>query len=251
LRRRFMDEARAMLSATLWLLTILVPLQIFIGDEHGENSFRYQPAKVAAIEAHWETRSRAPWVVFAWPDAEAEVNHFAIEIPLAGSLILTHDVNGVVRGLKDFPRDERPPIVIPFFAFRIMLAIGGLFLLMIVVALWLRYRGRLYESVYFLRACVWVAPLGFVAVIAGWTMTEVGRQPWTVYGLLRTAESVTPSLTGFDVLLSLIGYMAAYLVIFPAGVFFMMRVVQHGPTGSDDTRAVEAGRPREPITQTE
>ena len=251
LRRRFMYEARAMLSATLWLLTILVPLQIFIGDEHGENSFRYQPAKVAAIEAHWETRSRAPWVVFAWPDAEAEVNHFAIEIPLAGSLILTHDVNGVVRGLKDFPRDERPPIVIPFFAFRIMLAIGGLFLLMIVVALWLRYRGRLYESVYFLRACVWVAPLGFVAVIAGWTMTEVGRQPWTVYGLLRTAESVTPSLTGFDVLLSLIGYMAAYLVIFPAGVFFMMRVVQHGPTGSDDTRAVEAGRPREPITQTE
>jgi cytochrome d ubiquinol oxidase subunit I len=251
LRRRFMDEARAMLSATLWLLTILVPLQIWIGDEHGENSFRYQPAKVAAIEAHWETRSRAPWVVFAWPDAEAEVNHFAIEIPLAGSLILTRDVDGVVPGLKDFPRDERPPVVIPFFAFRIMLAIGGLFLLMIVVALWLRYRGHLYDSVYFLRACMWVSPLGFVAVIAGWTMTEVGRQPWTVYGLLRTAQSVTPSLTGSDVLLSLIGYMAAYLVIFPAGVFFMMRVVDRGPTGSDDTQAVEAGRPREPLTQAE
>jgi cytochrome d ubiquinol oxidase subunit I len=249
LRRQFIDEARVMLSATLWLLTLLVPLQIFIGDEHGENSFRYQPAKVAAIEGHWETRSRAPWVVFAWPDGDAEVNRFALEIPLAGSLILTHDVNGVVRGLKDFPRDERPPVVIPFFAFRIMLAIGGLFLLMVMVALWLRYRGRLYDSVNFLKASVWVAPLGFVAVIAGWTMTEVGRQPWTVYGLLRTADSVTPSLTGFDVLLSLIGYVAAYLVIFPAGVFFMARVVRHGPVDSNDAPPVEAGRPRRPITQ--
>ena len=249
LRQRHIDEARAMLSATLWLLTLLVPLQIFIGDEHGENSFRYQPAKVAAIEGHWETQSRAPWVVFAWPDADAEVNRFAIEIPLAGSLILTHDVNGVVRGLKDFPRDERPPVVIPFFSFRIMLAIGGLFLLMVIVGLWLRYRRRLYDSLYFLKACVWVAPLGFVAVIAGWTMTEVGRQPWTVYGLLRTADSVTPSLTGFDVLLSLLGYMAAYLVIFPAGVFFMARVVRQGPVDSNGALPVEGGRPREPITQ--
>ena len=251
LRQRFIEEARAMLSATLWLLTLLVPLQIFIGDEHGENSFRYQPAKVAAIEGHWETQSRAPWVVFAWPDADAEVNRFAIEIPLAGSLILTHDVNGVVRGLKDFPRNERPPVVIPFFAFRIMLAIGGLFLLMVGVSLWLRYRRRLYDSVYFLKTCVWLAPLGFVAVIAGWTMTEVGRQPWTVYGLLRTADSVTPSLTGFDVLLSLIGYVAAYLVIFPAGIFFMARVVRHGPVDSNDALSVEGGRPREPIAQGE
>jgi cytochrome d ubiquinol oxidase subunit I len=140
-------------------------------------------------------------------------------------------------------------VVIPFFAFRIMLAIGGLFLLMVMVALWLRYRGRLYDSVNFLKASVWVAPLGFVAVIAGWTMTEVGRQPWTVYGLLRTADSVTPSLTGFDVLLSLIGYVAAYLVIFPAGVFFMARVVRHGPVDSNDAPPVEAGRPRRPITQ--
>jgi cytochrome d ubiquinol oxidase subunit I len=251
LRRRYIDEARAMLSATLWLLTLLVPLQILIGDQHGLNSFRYQPAKVAAIEAHWETQSRAPWVVFAWPDADAEVNRFAIEIPLAGSLILTHDVNGVVRGLKDFPRDERAPVVIPFFAFRIMLAIGGLFLLMVAVALWLRYRRRLYDSVYFLKACVAVSPLGFVAVIAGWTMTEVGRQPWTVYGLLRTADSVTPSLTGFDVLVSLIGYVIAYLVIFPAGIFFMARVVRHGPVDSNDALPVEGGRPREPITQAE
>ncbi len=251
LRQRFVEEARAMLSATLWLLTILVPLQILIGDQHGLNSFRYQPAKVAAIEGHWETRSRAPWAVFAWPDADAEANRFALEIPLAGSLILTHDVNGVVRGLKDFPRDERPPVVIPFFAFRIMLAVGGLFLLMVIIGLWLRYRGRLYDSAYFLKACVAASPLGFIAVLAGWTMTEVGRQPWTVYGLLRTADSVTPSLTGLDVLLSLIGYVIAYLVIFPAGVFFMARVVRQGPVAPDEPLPVEAGRPRRTVTRTE
>jgi cytochrome d ubiquinol oxidase subunit I len=121
----------------------------------------------------------------------------------------------------------------------------------IVASLWLRYRARLYDSVYFLKACVATAPLGFVAVLAGWTMTEVGRQPWTVYGLLRTAESVTPSLTGFDVLLSLLGYMAAYLVIFPAGIFFMARVVRHGPVESNDALPVEGGRPRVPVTQAE
>jgi len=125
LRRRFVDDARAMLSATLWLLTILVPLQIFVGDLHGLNTLEHQPAKIAAIEANWETQARAPWTVFAWPDTEAEINRFAIEIPLAGSLILTHDIDGVVPGIKDVPRDERAPVVIPFFAFRIMLGIGG------------------------------------------------------------------------------------------------------------------------------
>jgi len=251
LRRRFVEEGRAMLSATLWLLTILVPLQIFIGDMHGLNTLEHQPAKVAAIEANWETQARAPWVAFAWPDAEAEVNRFAIEIPLAGSLILTHDVNGVVPGLKDVPRDERAPVAIPFFAFRIMLGIGGLFLLMVVVGLWLRYRKRLYESTYFLKACIVTAPLGFVAVLAGWTTTEVGRQPWTVYGLLRTADSVTPSLTGPDVLLSLIGYIVAYLVIFPAGIFFMARVLGHGPADTHDALPVEGGRPHVPLVQPE
>src|SRR5262245_46866802 len=249
LRRRFVEEAQAMLSATLWLLTLLVPLQILIGDQHGLNTLEYQPAKIAAIEASWETRARAPWTVFAWPDAEAETNRFAIEIPLAGSLILTHDVNGVVPGLKDVPRDQRAPVAIPFFAFRIMLGIGGLFLLMVIVGLWLRYRGRLYDSVYFLRACVATSPLGFVAVLAGWTMTEVGRQPWTVYGLMRTADSVTPSLTGFDVLLSLMGYIIAYLIIFPAGIFFMGRVVHQGPGEANNALPVEGGRPRHAITQ--
>src|SRR4029450_7572287 len=128
-----------------------------------------------------------------------------------------------------------------------MLGIGGVFLLMVLVGLWLRHRGRLYDSTYFLKACLITAPLGFVAVLAGWVMTETGRQPWTVYGLLRTADSVTPSLTGFDVLLSLIGYRLAYLVIFPSGVFFMWRVVNHGPVESDDALPVEGGRSRQSV----
>jgi len=222
-------KARRMLSMTLWLLTVLVPLQILLGDEHGLNTLEHQPAKLAAIEAHWETGRRVPLVLFALPDDRNETNRYAIEAPLLGSLVLTHDLNGEIRGLKDWPRDQRPPVAIPFFAFRIMVGIGLLMLGVVVASWWLRWKGRLYDSKWFLRACEWMAPLGFVAVLAGWTTTEVGRQPWTVYGLLRTADSVTPSLSGSDVLISLLGYMVAYLVIFPAGLLIMARFVRKGP----------------------
>ena len=177
LRRRFVEEARAMLSATLWLLTILVPVQILIGDMHGLNTLEHQPAKLAAIEANWETRTRAPLTLFAWPNEEAEINHLAIEVPLLGSLILAHDVDGVVPGLKDFPRDERPPVAIPFFAFRIMFGIGLLFLLMVAVGLWLRVRRRLYDSSYFLKACIVTAPL------VSWRCSRAG--PWPKPGVSR------------------------------------------------------------------
>jgi cytochrome bd ubiquinol oxidase subunit I len=247
LRGRFVDEAAAMVSTTLWLLTILVPLQITLGDLHGLNTLEHQPAKLAAIEANWERQSRAPLTLFAWPDQEAERNRFAVELPLLGSLILARDVDAEIPGLKEFPRDERPPVAIVFFAFRVMFGIGVLLLAMVAVGQWLRYRGRLYKHVPYLRACVAAAPLGFVAVLAGWTITEVGRQPWTVYGLLRTADSVTPSLGGFDVALSLAGYVAAYLLVFPAGVMFMARVVKKGPVQPDDTLPDEAGRPRRPV----
>jgi cytochrome d ubiquinol oxidase subunit I len=247
LRRQFVEEATAMLSATLWLLTLLVPLQIVIGDQHGLNTLEHQPAKLAAIEASWERQSRAPLTLFAWPDQDAETNRFALELPLAGSLILTHDIDGEVPGLKDFPREDRPPVAIVFFAFRIMVGIGLLLLALVIVGQWLRYRGRLYKHTLYLRACIAAAPLGFIAVLAGWTITEVGRQPWTVYGLLRTADSVTPSLSGFDVLLSLTGYMIAYLVIFPAGIFFMGRVLRTGLVAPHEPLPVEGGQHGRPV----
>jgi cytochrome d ubiquinol oxidase subunit I len=245
-RKRSVDEARLMLSITLWLLTLLVPLQILLGDMQGLNTLHHQPAKLAAIEAHWNREARAPLALFAIPDQQAETNHYAIEVPLLGSLILTHDINGVVPGLKDFPREDRAPVIIPFFAFRIMVGIGLLMLALVGVGLWLRLRRRLYESDWFLRALMWATPLGFIAVVAGWTTTEVGRQPWTVYGVMRTAHSVTPSLTGSDVLISLLGYMTVYCIMFPAGLLMVRRIVRTGVSDDDDA-PVGAGRPSAPV----
>ena len=249
-RGRATAEASLMLSMTLWLLTLLVPLQILLGDLHGLNTLEHQPAKLAAIEAHWETGGRVPLILFAVPDDEAARNHFTIEIPYLGSLILTHSLDGTVKGLKDFPPDQRPPVALPFFAFRIMVGIGVLMLGLVVASWWLRWRGKLFDSPLFLRACMAVGPLGFIAVWAGWTTTEVGRQPWIVYGLMRTADAVSPSLTGWDVLLSLTFYVIVYLIIFPAGAWIMARIIRKGPAAAEEEQdgAIEAGRPSKPIT---
>ena len=244
---RAADEARTMLSTTLWVLLALVPLQIFIGDMHGLNTLEYQPTKLAAIEAHWNREARAPLALFAIPDEKQETNHFSVDVPVLGSLILTHDPNGVVPGLKEVPPDQRPPVAIPFFAFRIMVGIGLIMLAVVIVGNLLRRGGRLYRSTVFLRTCEWVAPLGFIAVLAGWTTTEVGRQPWTVYGLLRTADSVSPSLTGLDVALSFAGYIVAYLIMFPAGVLLMARIVRRGVDATTTEGPVEGGRPDWPV----
>ena len=238
-----------MLSMTLWLLTVLVPLQIFLGDAQGLNTREYQPAKLAAIEARWKTASRVPLTLFAIPDQNAETNHYAIEIPDLGSLILTHDLNSTVKGLKDFPKDQIPPVIFPFFAFRIMVGLGLAMLGLVVLSLWLRARHTLFESRWFFTCCEIVAPFGFLAVIAGWTTTETGRQPWTVYGLLRTSDSVTPSLTGSDVLLSLLGYAIVYLVMYPAGVLMLWRLVRKGPSdASASDEPIGSGRPRNPVS---
>jgi cytochrome d ubiquinol oxidase subunit I len=246
-RGRFIEEARVMLSMTLWLLTVLVPLQIFLGDRQGLNTREYQPAKLAAIEAHWDTGSRVPLVLFAIPDQKTASNRYSLEIPVLGSLILAHDPNGTIEGLKDWPADQWPPVIFPFFAFRIMIGIGLVLLAIVVASWWLRLRHRLFEAAWFLRCCEWAAPLGFIAVIAGWTTTETGRQPWTVYGLLRTADSVTPSLTGTDVLLSLLGYAIVYLVMYPAGAIMVARIVRKGPA-EVTSQPVESGRPQAPVT---
>jgi cytochrome d ubiquinol oxidase subunit I len=246
-RGRFWEEGRTMLSMTLGLLTVLVPLQIFLGDLHGLNTRAYQPAKLAAIEAHWDTAARVPLILFALPDPAAERNRAVVEVPLLGSLVLTHDVDGVVRGLKDWPPDQRPPVALPFFAFRVMVGIGIVMLALVGIGWWLRLRRRLFDSDWYLRLCQLALPLGFVAVIAGWITTEVGRQPWIVYGLLRTADATSPALTGGDVLASLVLYMAVYLIVYPTGVVLIARLVRRGPQDAGEPDAVEAGRPDRPI----
>jgi cytochrome d ubiquinol oxidase subunit I len=245
-------ESRAMMSMTLWLLSLSVPLQIVIGDSHGLNTLAHQPVKIAAIEGIWNTEARAPMVLFAIPDEAAEANRFEVAIPALASIYLTHDIDGVVQGMKDFPRDDRPPVIPVFFAFRIMVGIGVLMLGVVAWSWWLRARRRLFESRLFLAVCQAMIPAGFIAVVAGWVVTEVGRQPWVVYGLLRTRDAVSPSLTGGDVVISMMLYVAVYAVVFGAGLYYLVRLVRAGPPEEIDVREPELRhRPARPLSAAE
>jgi cytochrome d ubiquinol oxidase subunit I len=227
-RDRHVEEAKIMIGMGVMLASVLVPAQVVLGDLHGLNTLRHQPTKLAAMEAIWESGPGQPAVLFAIPDAAAETNRFEISIPKLASFYLTHDWNGHVEGLKAAPRQERPPVTPVFFAFRTMV---GMWLIMLGMTLWswvLLGRRKLYSCRAFLRVAVWTLPVGYIAVTAGWITTEVGRQPWVVYRHLRTAEAVTPSLSGADVMASLVLYGLVYAVIFGAGVYYLVRLVQRG-----------------------
>jgi cytochrome d ubiquinol oxidase subunit I len=227
-RGRHPEESKTMIAMGVLLASVLVPAQALIGDAHGLNTLEHQPQKLAAMEGLWTTGPGQPAVLFAIPDERREQNRGEVAIPKLASLYLTHDVHGVVRGLQDFPREDRPPVAPVFFAFRIMVAMWAVMLLLTVWAWWLAWRRRLFASPAFLRAATWATPAGYVAVTAGWVTTEVGRQPFLVYGHLRTADAVTPILTGGDVLISLAIYTVVYLVVFGAGLYYLIRVVQRG-----------------------
>lgn len=228
LRERSVRHGRIMLGMALSLLVWLAPLQVVIGDLHGLNTREYQPAKVAALEAHWETEKGAPLILFALPDAKAETNHYELAIPKLGSLILTHAWDGEIRGLKSFPPEDRPNPIIPFFAFRIMVGIGLIMIALSSIGAVLWLMGRLYSSRWFLQALVWASPLGFVAVLAGWFTAEVGRQPWVVYGVLRTADAVSP-VPGGSVLTSIVLFVLVYGIVFGAGLYYIAKLVRRGP----------------------
>jgi cytochrome d ubiquinol oxidase subunit I len=246
-RGQAVEHGRLMLRLALWFLAIFVPAQIVLGDLHGLNTLAYQPAKLAAIEGLWDGGRGVPASIIGWPDEAAERNLGEIAIPRLGSLYLTHSWNGAVQGLKDFPPDQRPPVAIVYFTFRLMVGIGLLMLTIVATGLVLMGRGRLDRAGWYLQLCQLTSCLGFVAVIAGWTTTEVGRQPWTVYGLMRTADSVSPSLAGGDVMLSLLLYMAVYLLIYPVGLFTMLRIVWRGPVVTEEAEPIAAGHSKAPI----
>ena len=233
---RSTEEARLMVRMALNLLIVLVPLQIVLGDMHGLNTRAWQPTKLAAIEGVYDTEKPDALALFGIPDDTAEMLRYAVRIPHLGSLILTHTWDGAVRGLKEWPPADRPPVWPVFFGFRIMVGIGLLMLATVVTGWILRLRDTLFFTGWYLRLCQWTVPLGFIAVIAGWTTTEVGRQPWTVFGLMRTADSVSPSLTGGDVLGSLLLYIAVYLLMFPTGIAFMFNMVRGGVQGEAQQR---------------
>lgn len=225
---KFPRQSPTMLKMALGMIMLLAPLQLFIGDLHGLNTAEYQPAKVAAMEAHWDSSKPAPLLLFAWPDQEAQTNQLEIGIPNLASMIVTHDPEGLFPGLNDFSREDQPPVLPVFFAFRIMVGIGLLLILISAVGGFLWWRGRLLDSKWFLRPLQHVWPLGFIAILAGWMTTEIGRQPWLAHGVLRTADAASP-VSANSILVSLILFVLVYGVVFSAGIYYINRLIGKGP----------------------
>jgi cytochrome d ubiquinol oxidase subunit I len=224
---RHLSEGRTMLRMAIGLTAVLAPLQLFIGDQHGLNTLKHQPIKVAAMEAHWDGTKPGDFEIFAWPDEKAEINRYAVSIPHGSSLILTHEWNGLFPGLKSVPPADRPPVKIVFFAFRVMLGIGFFMIAAALYGAFLWWRGTLFETRWYLRVmaqCWWI---GFVAVIAGWIVTECGRQPWVISNVLRTADAASP-VTGGSVLTTLILFVLAYGVVFSFGIYYINRLIARG-----------------------
>ncbi len=231
LRGRSTPAIRKMFSMALWMLLAVAPIQMVVGDAHGRNTLQYQPAKIAAIEGHWENdpkQTSLPLIAFGVPDMAAEKTKYAIEIPYLGSLILTHTLHGTIPGLKEFAPQDRPNSTIIFFTFRIMVGLGLAMLLLGVWGAYQRWRGKLYQTKLFLLFALCMGPAGLVAVLAGWVTTEVGRQPWVVYGILRTQDAVS-SHSVMTLSVTLIMFIVMYFFIFGTGISFMLKMVGHGP----------------------
>ena len=228
LRNNQNQGARLMFSMALWMAAIVAPIQIIIGDQHGLNTLQHQPAKIAALEGDWHAVPGQPLILFGWPNMKTETTDYEISIPHLGALVLTHTWDGSIRGLADFPADQRPYAPIVFFAFRIMVGLAFLMLAVGWVSLWLRWKRRLYEWRPLMRVMVAMAPVGFIALLCGWVVTEVGRQPYTVYGMLRTADSASPiDLPG--VATSLAAFAVVYLIVFGAGFLFLLKLMARPP----------------------
>ncbi|MFZ4406481.1 MAG: cytochrome ubiquinol oxidase subunit I [Paracraurococcus sp.] len=229
LRDRGNERARLMFSMAMWMAAAVAPAQALFGDMQGLWALHYQPQKVAAMEGHWETQRGAPLILFGIPDMEKEETRLKVEVPFLGSLILRHSLDGEVPGLKDFPKDARPTNVpLVFWSFRVMVAMGLLMIALGAVSLVLRFRRRLFDSAWFLRWAVAMGPTGLIAVTFGWFTTETGRQPFTVYGLMRTAESASP-IAAPAILTSLILFIIVYFVVFGAGIWYLFRLFGHPP----------------------
>ncbi|HRI75756.1 MAG TPA: cytochrome ubiquinol oxidase subunit I [Alphaproteobacteria bacterium] len=232
-KKRHEAQARIMFAMAMLMAVFVAPAQLFIGDLHGLNTLQHQPAKVAAMEGIWETEKGAALRLFGWPDEEAEETLYAIEIPKLASLILTHDAEGEIKGLKSWPKEDRPPVAAVFWSFRVMVAIGMAMILTGVIAAVLHFRKRLFDTRWFQLWCMMLTPSGFVAVLAGWFVTEIGRQPYTVYGVLRTSDSVSP-VDGAHVAISLAAFVVVYFFIFGAGSYYILRQIGKGPQPQAD-----------------
>lgn len=221
---------RKSLKLAFLLAVVIAPLQVFVGDQKGLVVAHHQPAKLAAMESHWETNTKggAPFVLFAIPDMKAERNRFEVTVPNGLSLLITHSMDGKIQGLKDFPPQDRPNALIVYWTFRIMVGIGFLFPAVMLWGIVLWWRSRLFDSPLFLKALVAIQPLGFIATVSGWVTAEVGRQPWVAYGLMRTTDGVSPIAAG-NVIWSLTLFMFFFALIGASYFFYVLRTLRRGP----------------------
>ena len=230
LRGRDNPAIRRMLSMAMWMALVVAPIQAVVGDAHGLNTLEHQPAKIAAIEGHWENvgDEPTPLILFGIPDMKEERTKYAVEIPYLGSLILTHSLDKQIPALKSFPPEDRPNSLIVFWSFRVMVALGMLMIAVGLWSAWLRWRGGLYTNRLFLRLVMCMGPAGLIAMLAGWFTTEIGRQPWVVYGLMRTADASSNHSVG-QMTLTLVLFVVVYFTLFGTGFGYMMRLVRKGP----------------------
>ncbi|SLN42354.1 Cytochrome bd-II ubiquinol oxidase subunit 1 [Aquimixticola soesokkakensis] len=242
-------SVRKMFAMAMGMVMVVAPLQIFLGDAHGLNTLEHQPAKVSAMEGHFESHpDGAPLILFGIPDQENQVMKYAVEIPKLSSLILKHDLNAPLEGLDVVAREDQPPVGIVFWSFRVMVGLG---FAMLGLGLWgaiARLRGKLYQSRWLARAAVVMGPMGFVAVTAGWITTEVGRQPFTVYGVLRTVDSASP-LDAPAVGTSLIAFIVVYFLVFGAGILYLLKLMSKAPHPGEEGPRDEPGPMRTTGTQ--
>jgi cytochrome d ubiquinol oxidase subunit I len=236
LRGRNTPAIRRMFSMAMWMALIVAPVQAFVGDMHGLNTLEHQPAKIAAIEGHWENKGDepTPLILFGWPDMEAEKTRFAVEIPYLGSLILTHSLDKQVPALKSFPPEDRPNSTIIFWSFRVMAGLGMLMIFVGLWSVWLRKRDALFTCRPFLYLTLWMGPSGLIALLAGWFTTEIGRQPWVVYGLMRTADASSNHSVS-QMTITLVMFVVVYFSLFGVGLGYMMRLVRKGPKAHEET----------------
>jgi cytochrome d ubiquinol oxidase subunit I len=234
LRNRMLPEARTMFSMAMWMAALVAPLQIVAGDMHGLNTLEHQPAKVMAMEGHYQSHPNgAPLILFGLPDQATATVNYALEIPKLSSLILKHSLDAPLDGLDTVSRDNWPPVPVVFWAFRIMVGLGFLMAGLGLASLIARWRGRLFDWRPLHLVAVAMGPAGFLAVLAGWFTTEVGRQPFTVYGLLRTAESASP-LDASAVAASLTAFVVVYFIVFGAGAIYLLRLMAVPPHSGEE-----------------
>ena len=230
LRGRDNPATRTMLSMAMWMVLGVAPLQVLVGDAHGLNTLEHQPAKIAAIEGHWENEpgEPTPLILFGIPDMQAERTRYSLEVPYLGSLILTHSLDKQIPALKSFAPQDRPNSTVVFWSFRLMAGLGMLMILCALAALVLRRGGALYRNRAFLGLVLVMGPSGLIALLAGWFTTEMGRQPWVVYGMLRTSQAVSNHNVA-QMSLTLALFVVIYFSVFTVGLGYMMRLVRKGP----------------------